>query len=491
MRRMEQAAMAAGTSGRELMERAGSAAAAEIVRRYGKRRTAVLCGPGNNGGDGLVVARHLQGAGWPISVSLMGERSALRGDAAVMAKVWQGETQPLSLASLEEVDLVVDALFGTGLARPLEGAVAEIVDTMAKRRPTVVALDIPSGIDGGSGRILGSALFAQLTVTFARKKPAHLLLPGKLHCGEVVVADIGIADDLLASAKPKLFENSEALWILPERQAGSHKYSAGHAVVVSGGPWNTGAARLAAGAAQRIGAGLVTVASPAAALPVNAAHLTSIMLTEADTPLALSSFLSDVRRNAVLLGPALGIGGETRAKVHAALASGRAAVLDADALTSFEDRPDELFEAVAALPRRQVVMTPHAGEFARVFGATEESKVDQARRAAARSGAVIVYKGADTVVASPDGTAVVNANAPPWLATAGSGDVLAGFVAGLLAQGMPAVQAAAAAVFIHGETAARSGPGLVAEDLLSEAPAVLRSLLARQNIIGDARPALL
>jgi NAD(P)H-hydrate epimerase len=491
MRRLEKAAIDARTPGRDLMERAGSAAAAEIIRRFRKCRTAVLCGPGNNGGDGFVVARHLHEAGWPLSVSLIGERKALRGDAGVMAKLWRGETQPLSPASIKNADLVVDALFGTGLSRALDGAAAAVVDALSERRPAVVALDMPSGIEGGSGRVLGCAVSAQLTIAFARKKPGHLLLPGKLHCGDVVVVDIGIADDLIAGAKCKLFENSQALWALPQRLPQSHKYSAGHAVVLSGGPWNTSAARLAAAAAQRVGAGLVTVASPTAALPVNAAHLTSIMLAEADTPSALSSFLSDARRNVVLLGPALGVGSETRARVRAALASGRATVLDADALTSFEGRPEELFEAVAEFPQRPVVMTPHAGEFARLFGFGEVSKVDEARRAAAHSGAVIIYKGADTVAASPAGEAVINANAPPWLATAGSGDVLAGFVAGLLAQGMGALQAAAAAVFIHGEAATRLGPGLIAEDLLSEIPAILQSLLGRQNIIGEARPALL
>jgi NAD(P)H-hydrate epimerase len=357
-----------------------------------------------------------------------------------------------------------------------------------------VALDIPSGVEGESGKFRGPAVKASITITFCRKKPAHVLYPGRSWCGETVVTDIGITDAIVRDVGAKLFENSERLWRLPVRSPEGHKYTAGHAVVASGGAWSTGAARLAAQAAQRAGAGLVTVASPTSALPVNAAQLTSILLTEVDSASAMSTILADRRRNAVLLGPGMGIGGETRAKVRAALASGAAVVLDADALTSFEHAPSELFDAIAEFPKRPVVITPHVGEFARLMGKdvnADDPKPIMARHAAERSGAIVVLKGPDTVVAAPGGTAIVNTNAPAWLATAGSGDVLAGIVTGLMAQDMPPFEAAAAAVFIHGETANRLGPGLIAEDLILQIPPVLQSLLRRQNSIGAIPTALL
>jgi ADP-dependent NAD(P)H-hydrate dehydratase / NAD(P)H-hydrate epimerase len=495
MRKLEQDAMARGLSGYSLMERAGAAAAAEIMKRWTKREAVILCGPGNNGGDGFVVARHLADSGWPVTLLLAAEKHALKGDAASMARHWRGPVHPLAYTAMENTALIVDALFGTGLARPLGGDVATLVERLGKFRGPVIALDIPSGIDGTSGRTLGTAVKAVLTIAFCRKKPAHMLFPGRFHCGEIVIADIGIPDELVRKQAPRLFENAPELWRLPRRTPDGHKFTAGHAVVLSGGPWSTGAARLAAMAAQRIGAGLVTLASPTAALAVNASHLSSILLADVETPAVLAAFLGDQRRNVVLLGPGMGVGADTRAKVRAALVSGRAVVLDADALTSFEQAPDELFEAIAEHASRPVILTPHAGEFARLFKPSPQemqlSKIDQSRRAADCSGAVIIYKGPDTVIASPDGRAIVNGNAPATLATAGSGDVLAGLAAGLLAQGVSAPDAAAAAAFIHGEAANRLGEGLIAEDLVEEVPAVLRALLAWQNIIGAEERALL
>jgi NAD(P)H-hydrate epimerase len=494
MAEAERHAMAEGVTGRHLMEKAGLAVADAIIKRWTRRRVAVLCGPGNNGGDGFVVARLLKEAGWPVHVSLAAERSSLRGDAAAMAELWHGQVASLSAASLQGAELIVDALFGTGLARPVSGVVAEVVDRLPDLAVPLVAVDIPSGIDGESGRVLGQAVTADLTVTFCRKKPGLLLYPGRSFCGEVYLAQIDISDAAVAAAAPRLFENAHRLWLLPRRSPEDHKYAAGHLTVVSGGPWNTGAARLAAVAGQRVGAGLVTVASPRAALPINAAHLTSIMLAEADDAMALGHLLADRRRNSVVLGPALGVGGETRAKVRAALGSGSAVVLDADALTSFEDVPHELYAAIAEFPTRPVVMTPHAGEFARLFKLPKggsASKVSQAREAAVLSGAVIVLKGSDTVVAAPNGKAVINANAPVWLATAGTGDVLAGMIGGLLAQGMAPFEAAAAAVFLHGEVAQHIGAGLVAEDLLGQIPVVLQRLHRQQNSIGIGRRPLL
>ncbi|HEY7747131.1 MAG TPA: NAD(P)H-hydrate dehydratase [Aestuariivirgaceae bacterium] len=478
MRAAEQTAIAASSSARELMECAGSAVAAEILKQWTRRSVLVLCGPGNNGGDGFVVARRLRKAGWPVQIASTVGLASLRGDAAFMAGLWEGDiVTPPDISSLENVGLVVDGLFGTGLSRPLEGELAQLIEKLNALRIPTIAVDLPSGVEGSTGDVRGPAVRATATVAFCRKKPAHLLLPGRAYCGEIVVANIGIPDSVIKALNPMLHENSPRLWTLPRRTLSAHKFDAGHAIVASGGPWSTGAARLAAHAAQRSGAGLVTIASPTAALMVNAAHLTSIMLAEVDSALALAGFLKDPRRNVILLGPALGISSESRAKVRAALASGRATVLDADALTSFEDSPHELFEAIAELPGRPVLMTPHTGEFARLFkNAPEGSKVDKARFAAAASGAIVIYKGADTVIASPAGAAIINANAPAWLATAGSGDVLAGIIAGLLAQAMPPLQAAAAATYIHGEAANRLGAGLIAEDLIGQIPFVLRRL---------------
>ena len=460
MGRADALAVEAGVPSLTLMENAGRAVAEEIVRRYGARDTLVLCGPGNNGGDGFVVARYLKAWGWPVRIALYGERDRLKGDAAAMAARWEGPVE--AFADARRGRLVVDGLFGAGLSKDLPREVASFIEATAG---PVIAIDLPSGVDGRTGQPRPAAFRSDVTVTFFRKKPGHVLMPGRELCGDTVVADIGIPDAVLAAISPKLAENlrSSRLRFTP----GGHKYDRGHAVIVSGDATHTGAARLAAEAALRAGSGLVTLASPASALAVNAAHLTAIMLAQADDSKALSALLSDRRKNAVCIGPAAGIGAATADKVKACLASGAAVVLDADALTSFAADPDALFATIAA-SGRPVVLTPHEGEFTRLFkGLSDpaESKCERAIAAASRSGAIIILKGADTVVASPQGQAAVNTNAPPSLATAGSGDVLAGIVTGLLACKIPAFEAACTAVWLHGE-AARNGPlNLIAEDL--------------------------
>lgn len=462
MYRADALAVEAGVASITLMENAGRAVAEEIVRRFGARPTLVLCGPGNNGGDGFVVARYLRDWGWPVRLALYGARAKLKGDAAIMADRWSGPVEPLG--GLGNAGLIVDALFGAGLSKPLAD---EVVTLIRQATVPVVAIDVPSGLDGATGQPRPEAFRAALTVTFFRKKPGHVLMPGRSYCGETVVADIGIPGAVLDAIAPRLHENSTP--DLPAARAGQHKYQRGHAVVLSGAAHQTGAGRMAALAALRVGAGLVTIASPRAALTANAVHLTAIMLAEADDALALAKFLADRRRNAICAGPALGVGHATRAKVRACLASGAAAVLDADALTSFAEAPDELFQAIAELPERAVVMTPHEGEFSRLFkglGGSGDSKCERALKAAARANAVIILKGPDSVAASPDGRAIVNINAPPSLATAGSGDVLAGLVTGLLAQGQAPLEAASAAMWIHGAAARKFGDfGLIAEDL--------------------------
>ena len=386
---------------------------------------------------------------------------------------------------IEHADLVVDALFGAGLARDLDGAARDMVERVnAWRRAgggCVLAVDVPSSLDGTTGAVRGAAIEADDTVTFFRLKPAHLLLPGRALCGVVTCADIGIRPDVLREIAPRTFHNIPALWnaTLPIPRIDAHKYSRGHAVIVSGGVSSTGAARLAARGALRAGAGLVTLASPSDALLVNAAATTAVMVRRSDGPKGLAELLADARKNAVALGPGLGVGEATCALVETALAPGaapRAHVLDADALTSFAGAPERLFAAIRAAGG-PVVLTPHAGEFARLFGRDDGDKISRARRAAEKSGATIVFKGPDTVVAHPDGRASVASNAPPWLATAGSGDVLAGVVCGLLAQAVPVFEAASAGVWMHGEAGRLFGPGLIAEDLPESLPKVWRALV--------------
>ncbi len=464
--------IAGGIAGAVLMENAGRAVANAISRRFSPRLVAVLCGPGNNGGDGFIAARILAERGWPVRLALLGDRGALKGDAATAAGRWPGAVEPLSDSVIEGVGLVVDALFGAGLARPVEGVAAEIIAALNETKIPVVAVDVPSGVDGASGEVNGIAPKAALTVTFFRRKPGHLLLPGRTYCGETLVAAIGIEAPVLDDIAPDTAANHPSWWLqeFPRLDPAGHKYSRGHALVV-GGAVMTGAARLAARGAARAGAGLVTVAAPEAAFPIYAASLTGVIVQPTACATDLKALLSDKRRNAVLIGPGAGLGAETREKTLAILAAGKSAVLDADAITVFADDPSALFGAIGGA----CVMTPHEGEFARLFD-IEGSKLDRSRRAAKQSGAVIVIKGADTVIAAPDGRAAISENAPASLATAGSGDVLAGIVLGLLAQGMPPFEAAAAAVWLHGEAAAQLGAGLVAEDLIEALPAVLSDL---------------
>ena len=464
------AAAEAGIPGLTLMENAGRAVADATVRRWGRRPVSVLCGPGNNGGDGFVAARLLADAGWPVRLGLMGSRDRLKGDAAAVAARWPHPVEPLDLALLDGEPLVVDALFGAGLTRPLEGVALALAEASAGRGLPCVAVDIPSGIHGDTGAALGGAFRAALTVTFARRKYGHLLLPGREHAGEVVVADIGIPVSAIEALELRVHENAPGLWQahMPGPSPVDHKYSRGHALVVGGDSAHSGAARLAARAALRAGAGLVTVHAPEDAIPVYAAQLTAVMVA---STAELGEALADERRNALLIGPGCGVSPTTRAQALQALGAGKRCVLDADALTAFRDAPAALFAALTP----ESVLTPHEGEYRRLF-AHEGDRLARARAAAAESGAVVVLKGADSVIAAPDGRAAINANAPPTLATAGSGDVLAGFILGLLTQGMPAFEAAAAGVWLHGAAAAAFGPGLIAEDLTETLLSVLGNL---------------
>ncbi|WP_421913143.1 NAD(P)H-hydrate dehydratase [Mesorhizobium sp.] len=472
-----------------LMRNAGAAVADVVLARYpAATRAHVLCGPGNNGGDGYVVARLLANSGVDTKIWASG-RPRPGTDAAFAAAECSVEAFPLSEFHAEAGSIVVDALYGAGLSKPLSGDAARAVDVAAALHLPVVAVDLPSGVSGDNGDSLGKAFRAEITVTFVRKKPGHLLLPGREACGEVVLADIGVADDVVARLDVRTFENGPSLWRheFPVPAIDAHKYKRGHAGVFSGGPSATGAARLSALSAARSGAGAVTVLSPADAMQVNAAHLTSVMLRKVDTVADVSEFIDERRPSSFVLGPGFGVGEKARDFVLAILGGslqGTAVdglVLDADGITSFRDTPDPLFNAAHQPSAPALVMTPHEGEFGRLFpdiaGNKSLSKLAKARAAAHRANAVVVYKGADTVIAAPDGKAAINSNGAPWLATAGSGDVLSGIIAGLVAQGMPSFEAACAGVWIHAEAGSRFGAGLIAEDLPLALAPVLREIV--------------
>lgn len=470
-------AISRGTPGIDLMRRAGQACVHAISRRFDKVNVLVLCGPGNNGGDGFVIAKVLAEEGWAVTVSLLVSPDKLSGDARLAYEDWIQSAQtpvlaPFDTSLLEGAGLIIDAVFGTGLVRDVGSPVMEVIAAADASSIPVVSVDIPSGVNGDNGQIRGSAFKAGLTVTFFRKKPGHLLFPGRGRCGEVDVADIGIPDDVIEELSPQAGENDPEAWIenFPWPRLEAHKYARGHTVVVSGGISATGAARLAALSALRVGSGLVTVASPASAVIVNAAQLTSVMVRGFGDLDGFMDVARDARLNSFVIGPGNGVGEATRARVLHLLSLKRSIVLDADALTSFAEDPNELFDAL----HEEAVVTPHTGEFGRLFPDLKgAAKHEAARQAAKRTGATVVFKGADTVIARPDGQILINANAPATLATAGSGDVLAGLIAGLMAQGMSGFDAASAGVWIHGEAASLFGAGLISEDLPDLVPVVL------------------
>lgn len=462
----DRAAIAAGTPGLVLMERAGQAVTEAVVQRFRPQPVVVLCGPGNNGGDGYVIARLLKARNWPVEVRALAEPAT--PDAQAMRARWDGEVKPPGGAFGD--GLVVDAMFGAGLSRALDGAAASAAAALVSRPGAVVAVDIPSGVRGDTGEPLGPAICAGLTVTFHARKPGHLLEPGRGLCGEVVVADIG-----LGVTPSKLVENGPDLWLsrFPWPTAASHKHARGRLIVISGDAWSTGAARLSARAGLRIGAGLVTLYAGQDALAANAAHLEAVMLKPFDTDLELEQAADQA--DAAVIGPAAGVNDTTLLNVLALARTGAALVIDADAITVFRDDPEELFSVLD----RDDVLTPHPGEFERLFPGVLKSspeRITAARRAAEKAGAVVLLKGPDTVIAAPDGRTAVNVNGSPWLATAGSGDVLAGYIGGLVSQGMESFEAACAAAWIHAEAAELHGPGLISEDLPGLTPAVLRRL---------------
>jgi hydroxyethylthiazole kinase-like uncharacterized protein yjeF len=483
MERADRLTIAAGTPGFALMMSAGQAVAEAAMDLAEHGPILVVAGPGNNGGDGFVAAAELAARGREVSVILLCERDSLQGDAALAARGWKYPVLPFNPQAIGRPALIIDALFGAGLDRAVKGEPLEMIEAINANGAPVLAVDLPSGVNGTTGAVMGVAVRATETVTFFRRKPAHLLLPGRMHCGRVRLADIGIDAGVLAEIQPRTFENVPSFWrqSFPVPRIDGHKYDRGHAVVVSGGLAATGAARLSARGALRAGAGLVTLASPRDALAVNASALSAVMVRAVDTVVEFAEMLGDKRFNTCVVGPGAGVGERTRDLVLTAMSAKRSLVLDADALTSFAGTPDRLFDAIKGSHDPQVVLTPHEGEFPRLFSDISNkhplrSKLGRVRAAAERSGAVVLVKGPDTVVASPEGRATIAANAPPWLATAGAGDVLSGMISGLLAQGVPAFEAASIGVWMHGEAAREAGPGLIAEDLPEVLPAVIRHL---------------
>ncbi|WP_137131176.1 NAD(P)H-hydrate dehydratase [Rhizobium sp. FY34] len=474
------AAAASGLNSFDLMDRAGRAVAAAALAAYpGALRHVVLCGPGNNGGDGYVAARALYESGVPVAAFALGDRADLKGDALRAFDLCPVAVWPLSEFTPEKGDIIIDALFGAGLSRAVPDAVAEVMDRVFEARLPVLAIDLPSGLCGRRGMVLGRSFRAERTVTFMAKKPGHLLMPGRELCGQVDVFDIGIPGRIITACAGIIGVNTPSAWAshLPQVTGESHKYRRGHLGVFSGGAWQTGAARLSAEAALTTGAGLVTIGAPGDALGTQAATLTAIMLRQVDDAASLDAWLQSGKLSAFVIGPGFGIG--DRACRFVEQIANRPVVLDADAITSFAPQPDALFNLFREGELR-LVMTPHEGEFGRLFADLAADrmlgKVEKAQAAAARSHAVIVYKGADTVIAAPDGRALINVHAPADLATAGSGDVLAGMIGALMAQGMPAFEAAAAGVWLHGEAGFHARRGLTAETLITHIPSALSAL---------------
>jgi len=468
-----------GVSEIELMGEAGRQVVREIIKHYPRSPVSILCGPGNNGGDGFVIGTLLRSKGWPVRLAQFGDKSNYSLAAQHYLNSW-GETEGYSEGLLNDALIIVDALFGSGLDRTLQGSYQDIVLFANQTKASMVAVDTPSGVHGGTGQVLGAAIKAERTVTFFRRKPGHLMLPGREMCGQLACKQIGIRSSVLEQISPQQFRNGPELWSLPSKEIKNHKYSSGHCLVISGPKLKTGAARMSAIAALRSGAGLVSICGESSALDEHASQLTAIMLREEP----LEDLLNDKRFNSIIVGPGNGRNAQTRHNVLIAVSSGQGVILDADALSSFADDPSELFDALQKSGNSNIVLTPHAGEFKRLFGMDDlnESKLEKARAAAKLSGAVVVYKGSDTVIAKPDGTCVINDSAPANLATAGTGDVLAGIVAGLVAQGMQAFDAACAGVYVHG-LAGREfrDQGMIATDLPQMLPIVFSKLKSKIN----------
>jgi ADP-dependent NAD(P)H-hydrate dehydratase / NAD(P)H-hydrate epimerase len=475
MTRADMEAARAGIDSLHLMEQAGRAVSDAIIRLYPARpETLILCGPGNNGGDGYVVARLLAEAGWLVTTASAAPSEKLKGDAATNRKLWQGEDKTLTDWQVEDYGLIVDALFGAGLTRPIEGAFKQALQKAGESQRPLIAVDMPSGVSGSTGQVLGYAPQATHTITFCHKKPGHLLYPGRGLCGEVRLSLINIPDKIIEEINPRVFENNPALWSLPKPNPQSHKYKRGYGLIACGPLHQTGAARLAANACLRAGAGIVKIAAPKSAILVLAQHETEVMLMPCEDDQAFAALLKEPRLSALCIGPGLGLNDRAEDWLKAALTCSKKTVLDADALT--------LLARQNVTPPQNTILTPHEGEFERLFpGLLEKSqtRLEAAQNAAQKQKSIIVLKGADTIIAAPDGQGRINTSGTPWLASAGSGDVLAGIITSLLAQGMPPFDAASAGVFLHGKAGEAAGPYLIASDLIENLPQTMAGIIGQ------------
>lgn len=477
MKNADAETIARGTSGVTLMEQAGNAVTQLITEHNKPKPTLVVCGPGNNGGDGWVVARRLSEKKWPVKILSLVPVKQLSGDAAHVAHHWDGPVHNhWDKSLLEGTELIIDAIFGIGLNKPVDENTAEIICALNEHPAPIVSIDIPSGIHADTGEVLGTACNAVLTVTFSCKKPGHILLPGKSHCRLIAVTDIGIPVDVINHAACPYFENIPDLWTehLPQKRLRKHKYDYGHVMVLGGPMHSTGASRMSATSALRTGAGLVSIVCPEEAVAIYASHLTSVMLSpcKLEDNKAFAAAIEGKYKHVIVMGPGAGITESTKQAVLTALSMQKKCIIDADALTCFKDNPQTLFDAIDS----EVILTPHEGEFSRLFPDITGSKLERARDAAKQSGATVLLKGNDTAIASPDGRVALNSNAPAFLGTAGSGDVLSGIIAGIFSQHVPAFESACIGTWIHSETASKAGRGLMAEDLPAHIPEVLAKL---------------
>lgn len=467
-------AIESGTSSEAMMEEAGLAAAELITDYIGTPLEAggpiiVLCGPGNNGGDGFVLARHLDEWGYPVHVRCLVPAKDLKGDAALSAAKWGGKVSDISTDGFEASAAIIDCLFGTGLNKPIDVDLETVIEAMNGAGAFVLAVDMPSGLSADTGQATGSCVHADATITFNTKKPGQVIAPGRFLCGgneNIHCVKLKVPGKALALEDVETFENNPALWGAKYRFCGpqSHKYNRGHMVVLGGREPTLGASRLASLAGLRAGAGLVTLAAPAETYPIQAAALMDVMVRRFDSAFGFMGILADKRIMSVLIGPGAGLGEKTVELVREVGTKNKALVLDADALTSLVGRLD----LIKQIKSDDVVLTPHEGEFARLFPTVkfEDDRISAVRTAAEQAQATIVLKGVSTVVAAPDGRVSIASNAPSWLSVGGTGDVLSGIVCGLIAQGMPAFEAASAAVWIHGEAGMKAGRGMIASDML-------------------------
>lgn len=481
-------AIQSGISGLHLMQSAGLCVANRVeALGLGPCRVHVMAGPGNNGGDGFVAAKSLKERGYQVSLDLLAKQQQLKSDASLVAESWRaagGKIHETDAAQpLPQADVIIDALFGAGLDRPVTGAHKKLIEAINDHPAMVISVDVPSGVSGNSGAVLGAAVKADCTVTFFRKKPGHLLYPGRQLAGRTTVHDIGIPARALAAVNPLIHLNHPSLW--PEwaekNPPTAHKYNKGAVLVAAGGAKGTakampGASILAASGAIRAGAGLVTLAYEAAEslnLP-----LAALMTAPPPPPEGWQGLIEKKKINTVLFGPGAPSDKTTRAHVAALLKTGVHICLDAGALTAFAREPDEFITLLKTSPARSLTLTPHQGEFERLFGSIgQEGKLQAAREASQNSGAIVVLKGADTIIAAPDSKAVINANAPASLATAGTGDVLAGIVSAHLARGLEPFKASASAVYLHALAAGQPLNGLVADDRIHNLPRAQEHLL--------------